>query len=430
METNLYIILSGITAFCLAVLVVRLMFTGANGNRQSLSNELERLERMNREDAMRLRQELSQSLIQFNDSIRQTMEGRMDKMRDENTQNLASMRTVMEEKMDKMRTENTLKLDQMRNTVEEKLHDTLEKRIGESFSLVSERLEKVHQGLGEMQTLASDVGGLKRVLTNVKTRGTWGEMQLGALLEQMLSPEQFIKNAHIKSNTQEVVEFAVKLPDGDVLIPIDSKFPVEDYDRLMTAMENADTNLIEATSAELERRIKTEAKRISDKYIYPPKTTDFAIMFLPTEGLYAEVMKRPGLAGEIQNKFRVTVTGPSTLGAFLNSLQMGFRTLAIQKRSGEVWKILSEVKVEFEKYALWVEKVKKNIESAHKTLDEAETRTRAVNRKLRTVEGTLSDESSTPNIHAVPHQMLQETPRLLNAEKQASNTTKSVTDEN
>jgi len=333
----------------------------------SLSNDLERLERLSREDAMNLRQELGQSLLNFSDSIRKTVEERLDKINQENAD----------------------KLEKMRITVDEKLNSTLEKRFNESFSLVSERLEKVHQGLGEMQNLASDVGGLKRVLTNVKTRGTWGEIQLGTLLEQMLSPDQYVKNARIKENTSEVVEFAVRLPDGDVLIPVDSKFPIECFDRLIMAAEKADTIAVEMASAELEKAIKLQAKTISEKYILPPKTTNFAIMFLPTEGLYAEVMKRPGLAGEIQNKFRISITGPSTLGAFLNSLQMGFRTLAIQKRSGEVWQVLNEVKVEFEKYNAWVEAVRQKIDQAHKTLDMAETRTRAVNRKLRGVETHL-----------------------------------------
>ena len=336
-----------------------------------VSGDIERLERMMHADTRDLRQELGQSLLQFNDSIRKTVEERFDKLRQENAE----------------------KLELMRATVDEKLHTTLEKRLGESFSLVSERLEKVHQGLGEMQNLASDVGGLKRVLTNVKTRGTWGEVQLGNLLEQMLAPEQFVKNAHIDKSA-DVVEYAVKLPDGDVLIPIDSKFPIEAYDRLVQATEQGDSALVDTASAELERRIKLEAKRISDKYILPPKTTDFGIMFLPTEGLYAEVMRRVGLANELQSKYRICVAGPSTLGAFLNSLQMGFRTLAIQKRSGEVWQVLNEAKTEFEKYALWVEKVKKNIEMAHKTLDEAETRTRAVNRKLRSVETNIT--ANTP----------------------------------
>jgi len=361
-------ILLGLLLALSVFIMVRLMSLGRG---TKVSDDLERLERMMHADTKDLRQELGQSLLQFNDSIRKTVE----------------------ERFDRLRTENAEKLEQMRATVDEKLHTTLEKRLGESFALVSERLEKVHQGLGEMQNLANDVGGLKRVLTNVKTRGTWGEVQLGNLLEQMLAPDQFIKNAHIQENSSEVVEYAVKLPDGDVLIPIDSKFPIEDYDRLVQAAERGESAAVDAASNELEREIKIQAKRISDKYVYPPKTTDFGIMFLPTEGLYAEVMRRPGLASELQSKYRICVAGPSTLGAFLNSLQMGFRTLAIQKRSGEVWQVLGEAKTEFEKYALWVEKVKRNIEQAHKTLDEAETRTRAVNRKLRSVETNITADT-------------------------------------
>lgn len=367
---QLVLILSGICLITTIGVLIKLC-TGTKVS--SFAQDLERLERMNRADTRDLRQELSQSLIGFNDSIRKTLEDRLDKLQ----------------------ADNASKLEQMRATVDDKLHTTLEKRLGESFALVSQRLEKVHQGLGEMQTLASDVGGLKRVLTNVKTRGTWGEVQLGALLEQMLSPEQFIKNAHVHKNSSEVVEFAVKLPDGDVLIPIDSKFPIEDYDRLCIATDQGDASQIEIAGNELEKRIRSEAKRIADKYINPPTTTDFAILFLPTEGLYAEIMRRPGLAAEVQNKYRVSVTGPSTLGAFLNSLQMGFRTLAIQKRSGEVWQVLNQAKTEFEKYAVWVEKVKRNIELAHKTLDEAETRTRAVNRRLRAVENNINPSTAT-----------------------------------
>ena len=329
--------------------------------RKDVSDDLSRLERTNKEDAMQLRQELNGSLLSFNDSLRKTVEEHMDKLRAENTQ----------------------KLEQMRATVDEKLQTTLEKRIGESFSQVSERLEKVHQGLGEMQNLAMGVGDLKRVLTNVKTRGVWGEVQLGALLEQMLSPDQYMKNVKIKEGTTELVEYCVCLPDG--LIPIDAKFPYEDYERLVIASEKGDAAAVEAASIDLERRIKTEAKRIHDKYIEVPKTTDFAIMFLPTEALYAEVMRRPGLSSSVQKSYKITITGPSTLGAFLTSLQMGFRTLAIQKRSGEVWQALGEVKTEFNKYGMWVEKVKKNIEAAGKTLDEAGTRTRAIERKLRDV---------------------------------------------
>ncbi len=344
------------------------------GKTPSITADLERLERMSREDAMHLRQELGQSLIGFNDSIRKTVEERFEKLQADNAQ----------------------KLEMMRATVDEKLHSTLEKRLGESFSLVSERLEKVHQGLGEMQNLAADVGGLKRVLSNVKTRGTWGEVQLGSLLEQMLAPEQYLKNVKIKENTTEVVEYAVCLPDN-VMIPIDSKFPVESFERLMDASEKADVAGMESAGAELEKSIKLQAKIISEKYILPPKTTNFAIMFLPTEGLYAEVMKRIGLANDIQNKYRISITGPSTLGAFLNSLQMGFRTLAIQKRSGEVWQVLSEAKVEFARYAAWVDDVKKKLEAASRVVDDAGKRTRGIDKRLRSVESNMAVSQADTN---------------------------------
>lgn len=389
MQAQVFLYFAGAIGVILSLLILTLILKVFSGNKKntSLSAEIERLERISREDAKALRQELAQSLLQFNDSIRQSVETQLTKMS----------------------TENASKLEQMRETVDEKLHVTLEKRLGESFSQVSERLEKVHQGLGEMQLLASDVGGLKRVLTNVKTRGTWGEVQLGSLLEQMLSPDQFVKNAHIQEGAAEVVEFAVKLPDGDVLIPIDSKFPIEDYERLIEASDKGDVTQIEFASNELEKRIKLEAKRISSKYIYPPKTTDFAIMFLPTEGLYAEVMKKPGLSSEIQTKYRISIAGPSTLGAFLNSLQMGFRSFAIQKRSGEVWKTLSEVKTEFEKYLAWIEKVKRNLEQAYKTIDEADTRTRAVARKLRGVtENTNAEiDGGELNIQSLPQTLIE-----------------------
>lgn len=368
MNTSLIlIIVVSLLVINLAVLVYGFLCLG---HKESLNRDLERLERSGKEDAMQLRQELTGSLLSFNDSLRKTVEEHMDKLRQENTQ----------------------KLEQMRATVDEKLQTTLEKRIGESFSQVSERLEKVHQGLGEMQNLAMGVGDLKRVLTNVKTRGVWGEVQLGALLEQMLSPEQYMKNVKIKEGTTELVEYCVCLPDG--LIPIDAKFPYEDYERLVIASEKGEVAAVESASVELERRIKNEAKRIHDKYIEVPKTTDFAIMFLPTEALYAEIMRRPGLSAFVQKNFKITITGPSTLGAFLTSLQMGFRTLAIQKRSGEVWQALGEVKTEFNKYGMWVEKVKKNIEAAGKTLDEAGTRTRAIERKLRDVGEHVMDKPS------------------------------------
>lgn len=344
-----YIILFLLAILCTLSVIAFIKMSSLS--KTSSTDDLERLERMLREDAKDLREELTQNLVHFNDSLRQSMEQ---------------------------------KLEVMRATVDEKLHTTLEKRLGESFAQVSSRLEQVHKGLGEMQTLANDVGGLKRILSNVKTRGTWGEVQLGNLLAQMLAPEQFSANEHIKQDS-EVVEYVVKLPDN-VLIPIDSKFPMESYERLLEAGEKADAESVEKYGVELEKAIKLQAGKISDKYIFPPKTTNFAIMFLPTEGLYAEVMKRAGLDDEIQRKYRVAITGPSTLAAYLNALQMGFKTLAIQKRSSEVWEILGQAKTEFERYANWIEHLKRNLEQAHKTLDEAETRTRAVNRKLKSVE--------------------------------------------
>ena len=331
-------------------------------NKKDISADLERLERGQKQDAGQLRQEVINSLLGFNQSIQKAVDTQLEKVR---------------------------------STVDEKLQTTLENKIGASFAQVSERLEKVHQGLGEMHNLVMGVGDLKRVLTNVKTRGVWGEVQLGALLEQMLSPDQYIKNAKIKEGTTEVVEYAVVLPDG--LIPIDAKFPYEDYERLIAAADKGDAVAVEQAGNDLEKRIKLEAKRIADHYIEVPKTTDFAIMFLPTEGLYAEVMRRPALASSVQKTYKITITGPSTLGAFLTSLQMGFRTLAIQKRSGEVWQALGEAKTEFIKYADWVDKVKKNIDAAGKALDEAGTRTRAIERKLRDVSENVDDTKAIEN---------------------------------
>jgi DNA recombination protein RmuC len=300
------------------------------------------------------------------------------------------LRAGVEERLEALRAGNEAKLEQMRATVDEKLQSTLEKRLGESFALVSERLEHVQRGLGEMQTLAIGVGDLKKVLSNVKDRGGWAEIQLGALLEHLLAPEQFRANARIDEETQEAVEFAIRLPgpeDGvEVLLPIDAKFPKEDYERLVVAWESGDRDSVIAATLAIESVIEIEAKRISTKYIKPPRSTDFAVMYLPTEGLFAEVMRVPGLTQRLQSKFRVTVAGPSTLGAFLNSLQMGFRTLAIQKRSSDVWRVLGEAKAEFEKYGQVWDKLAKQLVSAQNTVEEAGKRTRAVARRLKDIE--------------------------------------------
>jgi DNA recombination protein RmuC len=289
-----------------------------------------------------------------------------------------------------------MRLEEMRKTVDEKLHATLEQRLGESFKLVSDRLEKVHQGLGEMQQLAIGVGDLKRVLTNVKTRGTWGEVQLEMLLEQVLTPDQYAKNVETVPGTGERVEFAIRLPGQDdggrpVWLPVDAKFPKEQYERLAEAAELADSEGVATAGRELERAIRIEAKTISEKYLSPPLTTDFAILFLPTEGLYAEVMRRPGLADELQRVCRVSIAGPSTLSALLNSLQMGFRTLALEKRSSEVWQVLGAVKTEFGKFGDVLAATKTTLERAAKNIEQAETRTRQMTRKLKSVEALPSE---------------------------------------
>jgi len=324
----------------------------------------------------------------------------LSKMAEQIDKKLDELKKAVETKLTQIQTDNSAKLEEMRKTVDEKLQGTLEKRLGESFRQVSERLEQVHKGLGEMQNLAIGVGDLKKVLTNVKTRGTWGEMQLGNLLEQILTPEQYAQNVITKQGSAERVEFAIKLPGRDthdgktVWLPIDAKFPKEDYERLVEASERADADAVEQAAKQLELRIKAEAGDIRDKYIDPPNTTDFGILFLPTESLYAEVLRRNGLMETLQREFRVVVTGPTTLAALLNSLQMGFRTLAIEKRSSEVWAVLGAIKTEFGKFGGIIEKVQKKLQEASNVIDTAATRTRTIERKLRTVEGLPTNEAT------------------------------------
>lgn len=317
-----------------------------------------------------------------------------------NEQRLTAMRDTIERKLVELQADNTLKLEQMRATVDEKLHATLEQRLGESFKIVSERLEMVHSGLGEMRNLATGVGDLKKVLSNIKTRGGWGEVQLGNLLEQMLAPEQFARNVAPRPDSDERVEFAVKLPgreaDGaPVWLPIDAKFPQEEFQRLVDAQERGDVGAAEEASAALETSVKLEARKISTKYISPPHTTDFAILFLPTEGLFAELLRRPGLADGLQRNFRVVVAGPTTLAALLSSLQMGFRTLAIEKRSSEVWTVLGAVKTEFGKFGDALDKVQKKLQEATNSIDDASRRSRAVQRKLNTADEIPSKDAQT-----------------------------------
>jgi len=305
-------------------------------------------------------------------------EGRIEKMRD-----------TLAQSVNRLQEENAKKLEEMRVTVDEKLHATLDKRLGESFSLVNERLEQVYKGLGEMQSLASGVGDLKKVLTNVKTRGVWGEMQLGALLSQVLSPSQYEENVAVVPGSSQRVEFAVKLPgqgDAAVYLPIDSKFPIEDYERLLSALDTGDQALISAAESALQTALKTEARRIAGKYIAPPHTTDFAIMFLPIEGLYAEALRARGLTEEMQEKHRIVMAGPTTLNALLTSLQVGFRTLAIEKRTDEVWQLLSAVKTEFGNFARILETTQKKMHAVTESIETATRKTRTIERKLRGVE--------------------------------------------
>lgn len=315
----------------------------------------------------------------------------LDRLIASNEQRLDNMRQTVEGKLKDLQDDNTRKLEQIRQTVDEKLHDTLEKRLGESFKLVSNRLEMVHKGLGEMQTLAAGVGDLKKVLTNVKTRGIWGEIQLGNILEQVLSPEQYTLNVATCQGSNERVEFAIKLPGlnqggGEVWLPIDAKFPQEDYLRLVEASEQGLADQVEEAGKQLEKRIKLEARLVQEKYLDPPHTTDFGIIYLPTESLYAEVVKRPGLLASLQNNFRVMVTGPSTMLALLNSLSVGFRTLAIEKRTSEVWELLGAVKNDFGSFGDILEKTKKKLEEASNSIDNASRRSRSIERRLREVQ--------------------------------------------
>jgi len=419
--------IAGIVLLALAVITVILLLLVVrrrpDAGWSSLPNRLDAIERgqergerelrdefvRNREESTgqmsALRQEVGSNLKGVSDSVAkqityltQVQQGQMDafgdrleKMVEANEKKGDALRTAVETKLLQLQTDNAARLEEMRRTVDEKLQTTLEKRLGDSFKQVSDRLELVHKGLGEMQTLASGVGDLKKVLTNVKTRGTWGEIQLGNLLEQILTPDQYERNVCTKSGSADRVEFAVKLPgrgeggDRPVWLPIDAKFPKEDYERLIDASERADAAAVEESSRLLESRIKLEAKSIREKYLDPPQTTDFGLLYLPTEGLYAEVLRRPGLTDILQREYRVSVAGPTTLLAILNSLQMGFQSLAIEQRSAKIRELLGAVKKEFGTFGDWIERVHKKIQAADEEMGKAKTRTRAIERRLRSV---------------------------------------------
>ncbi len=400
--------------------LIKLRTNGSAGIEQAVREEL----RIGREESARaakdLREEVSASQKNAVDTMVKTI-GEMGKSQNDQIESIAkriqeltesnktsidTLRSTLDTQIKHLQESNEKKLDQMRETVDEKLQSTLEKRLGESFKLVSERLEAVQHGLGEMQNLATGVGDLKRVLTNVKARGTWGEVQLGALLEQVLTPDQYDKNVGIKTESQESVEYAIRLPGSDnslescVWMPIDSKFPQEDYLRLVEAADAADVDAIHKATSALIRSVHNSAKEIRDKYVHPPKTTDFAIMFLPTEGLYAEVLRQPGQVEKIQQDYRIVIAGPTTLSAILSSLRIGFRTLAIEKRSSEVWRVLAAVKAEFGKFGDVLSKVKKQLNTASNTIDQTGVRTRAMERKLRAVEDLPLD--ATSNVLELP----------------------------
>ena len=382
---------------------------------QMVKDEITRNREETAAGAKLAREELSRSLKDSSDSLLKRMTENAGMQKDQldsfskqlgeltklNEEKLEALRNTVQTQLRTMQEDNSKKLEQMRATVDEKLQSTLEKRLGESFRQVSERLEAVYKGLGEMRNLATGVGDLKKVLTNVKTRGTWGEIQLGTILEQILTPDQYAVNVQTKKNSDARVEFAIKLPgqssdkDQMVWLPIDAKFPQEDYQRLIDAQEAADKEVADRSIKNLEIRIKAEAKFIKEKYIDPPHTTDFGIMFLPVEGLYAEILRRPGLCDLLQRDYRIVVTGPTTLAALLNSLQMGFRTLAVEKRSSEVWELLGMVKTEFGKFGDVLAKTKKKLQEASSTIDRAEVRTRAIERKLKKVQEIPVEDPDT-----------------------------------
>lgn len=354
---------------------------------RSMRDELARLREEVQTQAFRERTELSETLKSFSVDV----QARLVELTSVTEKKIESVRLVMDEKLKQIQEDNSRQLEKMRETVDEKLQNTLETRLGAAFKLVSERLEQVQKGLGEMQTLAAGVGDLKKVLQNVKTKGVLGEYQLGAILEQVLTPAQYDRNVKTKNDSNDMVEYAVKIPAKDdssqvIWLPIDAKFPTEDYTRLMSAYETGDVEEIEVGTRSLKTKIERFAKEIHAKYVDPPNTTDFAIMFLPFEGLFAEVLRIPGLFENVQRNHKITITGPTTIAAFLNSLQMGFRTLAIQKRSGDVWRVLGEVKTAFGKFTEALEAVRKRLAQAADSVDAAQKKTKTLSGKLKAVE--------------------------------------------
>lgn len=406
-EILLWLILFG-TALT-AILALALLLRGAKGL-EDVAKEVRDELRTGREEARSAGKELREEVAAGHKSTNEMLSRMLDSMgkvqqaqleamtrqlkdlSDSNQGALDRIRITFDSRVKELQEGNEKKLEEMRKTVDEKLHDTLEKRLGESFKLVSDRLDAVHKGLGEMQILATGVGDLKRVLTNVKARGTWAEVQLGAILEQILTPEQYEKNVQVRADSTERVEYAIRLPGPKdepgtyIWLPIDSKFPQEDYLRLQEAAEKADADAVQAETEALARTVRTAAKDIHAKYVHPPHTTDFGIMFLATEGLYAEILRQPTIVEDIHQRYRVVIAGPTTLAAILSSLRMGFQTLAIEQRAVEVWRVLAAIKTEFSKFGDVLDKVKRQLNTASRTIEETGVRSRAMERKLHSVE--------------------------------------------
>ncbi len=407
--SNLWLVLLAIAQLCLIGWLVMRVHVSPSAPSESpealearqhlmllLQTQAQRLDRMESE----LRREISESARGQRQEVSQTLTQQLQALSEVNARRLGEVRTTLESQLAQLQQSNAAKLDEMRATVDEKLHKTLETRLSESFAHVAQRLEQVHKGLGEMQSLAAGVGDLKHLLTNVKTRGMFGEAQLAALLEQVFTPEQYDTQVATRPGSRNVVDFAIRLPgkndDGSpVWLPIDAKFPNEDYERLLEAQRQADPVAAEAAAKALEARVRLEAKSIAEKYLEPPHTTDFALLFLPTEGLYAEVLRRPGLVETLQRDHRVTLAGPTTLLAMLNALQMGFRTLALEKRSSEVWQVLGAVKTEFGKFGDVLAKVKTQTQTVLNSLESAEVRSRAMGRALKQVEALPVEQAGT-----------------------------------
>lgn len=380
--------------------VALLLFVVLRSQKGNLDAPLREEFALNRKEMNEALKDVRQELAANLNTTRETIDRRVEQLRDKNDEKLELIRKTIEERLQHLQRDNAEKLESMRQTVDEKLQSTLEKRISQSFKLVSDRLEQVQRGLGEMQGLASDVSDFKRVLTNVKTRGTWGEVQLESLLEQVFIKDHYDKQVMLTPGSRDVVDFAIKLPDkssrkGFIYLPIDAKFPLEDYQRLVAAQEKGDAEQVEQASKALVQRIKLEAKAIKEKYIVPPATTDFAVLYVPTEGLYAEVLRTPGLFEQMQATYRVTVAGPTTIAAILSSYQLGFRTLAIAEQTSQVWELLTVIKGEFGKFGDLLDKTREKLLQATNTIDSASRKSRTIESKLGKVQRLADKASST-----------------------------------